>query len=291
MAIASHVECGRMIDALVDALDGIHVVALTTNIPGPVAAARLRTLGARVTKVEPAHGDPLAIAAPQWHAQLSTGIEVIQLNFRERGAHAALEAHLGQADVLLTAMRARSLERIGLSWEPVHARYPQLSMIALTGEAPPHDDRAGHDLTYQARAGTISPPSMPRALVGDMAAAERVVSVTLAALVKRARTGTGSFANVSIVDCARDFAAPYAHGMTREGGSLGGGLATYGIYPAEDGWVAVAALEPHFIERLQSLLGIEHFTHEALRDAFVRRSAREWERLAEANDVPIAAIV
>jgi alpha-methylacyl-CoA racemase len=279
-----------MTDALVDALKGIHVVALATNIPGPVAAARLRALGARVTKIEPTRGDPLQEAAPHWYERLSTGIERISLDFREHGARAALDAHLQHADIVLTAMRARSLERIGLQWEHLHARYPALCMIALTGEAPPHDDRAGHDLTYQARAGTVAPPAMPRALVGDMAAAERVVSVTLAALLKRARTGEGVFANVSIVDCARSFAEPFVHGLTREGGSLGGGLPAYGVYPAEDGWVAVAALEPHFIERLQSLLGITEMTREALRDALVHRSAREWEQLAEQHDVPMAAV-
>ncbi len=279
-----------MADALVDALEGIHVVALTTNIPGPVAAARLRALGARVTKIEPTRGDPLAEAAPNWYARLSTGIEIVQLDFREHGSRAALDAHLQHADIVLTAMRARSLERIGLQWEHVHPRYPALSMIALTGESPPHDDRAGHDLTYQARAGTVAPPAMPRALVGDMAAAERVVSVALAALLKRARTGEGIFANVSIVDCARMFAEPYTHGLTRDGGSLGGGFPAYGIYPAEDGWVAVAALEPHFIERLQLLLGITNLSRETLRDALVKRSAREWEALAEQHDVPLAAV-
>lgn len=279
-----------MVDGLHDVLQGTTVIALTTNIPGPVAAARLRALGARVVKIEPAHGDPLAIAAPRWYEQLSTGIEMVQLNFREAGAHGTLDAHLAHADVVLTAMRARSLERIGLQWEHVRARYPGLSMITVTGEPPPHDDRAGHDLTYQARAGTIAPPVMPRALVGDMAAAERIVSITLAALLKRARTGEGSFANVSIVDCARDFAQPYAHGMTREGGALGGGLPTYGIYAAEDGWLAVAALEPHFIERLQALLGVDTLTRESIREVLRRRSAREWERLAEEHDVPMAAI-
>jgi alpha-methylacyl-CoA racemase len=95
---------------------------------------------------------------------------------------------------------------------------------------------------------------------------------------------------VSIVDCARSFAEPYVYGLTREGGSLGGGLPAYGIYPAEDGYVAVAALEPHFIERLQTLLGVSELTPQALRDVLVRRSAREWEQLAEQHDVPMAAV-
>ncbi len=47
-------------------LAGIRVVAVATNVPGPVAAARLRELGASVTKVEPPEGDPLGIVAPAW---------------------------------------------------------------------------------------------------------------------------------------------------------------------------------------------------------------------------------
>ncbi|HET9030556.1 MAG TPA: CoA transferase [Candidatus Aquilonibacter sp.] len=279
-----------MTDVLRDALTGIHVVALTTNIPGPVAAARLRAMGARVTKIEPLHGDPLAIAAPQWYSEITSSLQVLQLNFRESGARAALDAHLDGADVLLTAMRARSLERIGLRWDEVHARHPRLSMIALSGEPPPDDDRAGHDLTYQARAGTIAPPAMPRALIGDMAAAERVVAMTLAALFARTASGEGSLVNVSIVECARDFAQPYAHGMTRPDGSLGGALPAYGLYEARDGWVAVAALEPHFLERLMSLLGIEFLTREAIAAAIATRRAIEWETLAQAHDVPIAVV-
>lgn len=34
------------------------IVVLAVNVPGPAAAARLRELGAAVTKVEPPEGDP-----------------------------------------------------------------------------------------------------------------------------------------------------------------------------------------------------------------------------------------
>jgi crotonobetainyl-CoA:carnitine CoA-transferase CaiB-like acyl-CoA transferase len=41
-------------------LKGIQIVSLATNVPGPVAAARLHDLGASIIKVEPPAGDPLA---------------------------------------------------------------------------------------------------------------------------------------------------------------------------------------------------------------------------------------
>ena len=59
-------------------LAGVRVVALTSNLPGPVAAARLRGLGAGVLKVEPPDGDPLAEAAPAWYAALHAGVQVVR---------------------------------------------------------------------------------------------------------------------------------------------------------------------------------------------------------------------
>ncbi|MGB6986760.1 MAG: CoA transferase [Candidatus Aquilonibacter sp.] len=268
----------------------IRVVAITTNIPGPLAAARLRALGASVTKIEPLRGDPLAGAAPAWYAEIVSGMEILQFDLRAPEAKALLDERLRDADLLLTAMRARSLANAGLDWPTLHARYARLCCVTLTGEAPPHDDRAGHDLTYQARAGTIAPPAMPRVLVGDMAAAERVVSTALALLLQRERSGVAGQASVAITDAAADFAKPYEAGLTQPSGELGGGLAVYNIYPAREGWVAVAALEPHFIERLQAMLGVEQLDADTLRAAFVRRSAQEWEALAQHHDLPLAAI-
>ena len=271
-------------------LHGIRVVALTTNIPGPLAAARLRGLGAAVTKIEPLRGDPLAGAAPSWYAQIVAGMEIEQFDLRAPEAKALLDQQLRDADLLVTAMRARSLVNAGLDWPSLRARYPRLCYVALMGEAPPHEDRAGHDLTYQARAGTIVPPAMPRVLIGDMAAAERVVSTALALLLQRERGGGAAAASVAITDAAEEFAKPYAAGLTRAGGELGGALATYNIYRAREGWVAVAALEPHFIERLRAMLGVDVLDAESLGGAFSQRSAQEWEALAQHHDVPLAAI-
>ncbi len=268
----------------------IRVVAITTNLPGPLAAARLRVLGASVTKIEPLRGDALAAAAPAWYAEIVTGMEVVQFDLRAPEAKALIDERLRDADLLLTAMRARSLANAGHDWPTLHTRYRRLCCVALTGEPPPHDDRAGHDLTYQARAGTVAPPAMPRVLVGDMAAAERVVSTALALLLQRERSGIAGQASVAITDAAADFAKPYETGLTQPSGALGGGLAVYNIYPAREGWVAVAALEPHFVERLQAMLGVEQLDADTLRAAFVRRSAQEWEALAQHHDLPLAAI-
>lgn len=273
-----------------DALDGITVVALTTNIPGPLAAARLRSMGARVVKIEPPQGDALKLASPTWYKQINADFEIVVLDLKEASARVTLDQYVSRADILLTAMRARSVAKAGLDWKTLHNKYPRVSHISISGEAPPNDDRAGHDLTYQARAGTIVPPHVPRTLLGDMAAAERAVSAALAAYIRMRRTAQGSHVNVSITDAAKEFGAPFAHGLTSNIGPLGGALPGYNIYRAREGYVAVAALEPHFEDRLRALLHIDSLDSDEMREVFMERDATEWEKLAESSDIPLAAV-
>jgi len=241
-------------------------------------------------KIEPLRGDPLADAAPAWYAQIVAGMEIAQFDLQEPEAKALVGERLREADLLLTSMRPHAIARVDLDWPALHPRYPRLCSVALIGESPPDEDRPGHDLTYQARAGTIAPPALPRVLVADMAAAERIVGVALALLLRRERTGEAGFANVAITEVAQDFAAPYLHGLTGERGVLGGGLPAYNLYAARDGWVAVAALEPHFAQRLQAMLEIERLDADAIGAAFAQRTAQEWETLAQHHDLPLAAI-
>jgi alpha-methylacyl-CoA racemase len=279
-----------MTNALKGALDGVRVVALATNIPGPLAAARLRELGATVVKIEPLRGDALERSAPRWYAEIVAGMDVRKLDLRAADARAALHAALRDADVLITATRASALERLGLSRDEVRAGYPRLVHVAVVGEAPPNDDRAGHDLTYQARAGLLAPPEMPRTVASDLAAAEHATSAALAALFARERNGRGSRIDVAIVDAAYELSAPLRFGLTSSDGPLGGALPAYGLYRASDGWIALAALEEHFVERTCALLGVERLDEATLRGAFAARGADEWERLAEGHDVPLAKV-
>ena len=271
-------------------LDGIRVVSLATNIPGPLAAARCVEYGAQCTKIEPRRGDALEHPAPHWYAELVRGQDVLRVDLHEADARKHFEELLAQADVLISAMRASALERLGLDWHSLHERHERLVHVAIFGEAPPNDDRAGHDLTYQARAGLISPPAMPRTLIGDLAAAERAVAAVFAALYVRERTGETTRTDIGIVDCAQAFASPLQHRLTSADGSLGGALDFYRLYKASDGWIALAALEPHFIARLPALFGTSDLHAETLREIVATRSAAQWEADALKLDIPLAVV-
>ncbi|HZT83456.1 MAG TPA: CoA transferase [Gemmataceae bacterium] len=271
-------------------LDGVRVVALAVNLPGPLAAARLRDLGAAVAKVEPPAGDPLFHARPGWYAELTAGQEIRRLDLKQPADRGRLEELLRPADLLLTSARPPALHRLGLSWPELHARHPRLCHVALVGELPPRDDAPGHDLTYQARLGLVDPPHLPRSLLADLAGAEEAVSAALALLLGRERGQEAGHAVVSLAAAAERFARPLREGLTAPGGMLGGGLPGYGLYRASDGWVAVAALEPHFWQRLQAELGLSDASRAELEAAFRRQPARWWEEWAAGRDLPVVAV-
>jgi crotonobetainyl-CoA:carnitine CoA-transferase CaiB-like acyl-CoA transferase len=271
-------------------LENLRVLTLAVNLPGPLAAAELQRLGAAVVKVEPPQGDPLNHALPDWYAQLHEGIEIIPLDLKTPEGRAHLEPRLAASDLLLTATRPAALARLGLAWDDLHGRHVRLCHVAIVGYPPPHEDRPGHDLNYQARAGLLVPPQLPRTCAADLAGAERVVSAALALLLARQRGQLAGYASVSLADVAEDLAAPLRQGLTAPGGALGGGRPGYGLYRARTGWVALAALEPHFFERLTRELSLSAVGPETLAQAFLARTAAEWETWAQDRDLPLTAV-
>jgi crotonobetainyl-CoA:carnitine CoA-transferase CaiB-like acyl-CoA transferase len=269
----------------------LEVVALVTNIPGPLAAAVLLADGARVVKVEPPDGDALAAAAPAWYEAITAGMQVLRLDLRAPDARREVDALLDSADVLITAMRGSALRRLSLEWTQLHERRPRLCHVALVGESAPNDDRAGHDLTYQAQSGLIDPPAMPRSVFADLFAAERAVAATYRALFERERTQRSMRVEITIAGGAAYLADALRYGLTTPDGPLGGALSVYRLYETTDGWIALAALEPHFQARLREALRIESLDTAALAACFGERSCAYWEDLARQYDLPLAAVV
>ena len=271
-------------------LQGVKIVTLALNVPGPVAAARLTKLGADVTKVEPPSGDATKTVAPAWYESLCKGQTVLRLDLKTPDGRAKLFELLAGADLLLASFRPSALQRLGLDWESLHARHPKLCFAGIVGYLAPLQERTGHDLTYQCDLGLLRPPQMPPSLFIDLAGAERAVSMALALLNRAARSGKACCAWVSLHECARDLAEPLKAGLTSSNGMLGGGYPLYGFYRANDGWIAIAALEPHFAQRLLGELGLERADRTALERIFLQRRAASWEKWAADLDLPLVAV-
>lgn len=273
------------------ALAGIEVVSLAVNIPGPVVAARLRALGASVTKVEPPSGDPLRHHAPRWYARLHDGQTIVRLDLKAGEGRAALERSLAGADLLLTASRPAALARLGLAWEALHGRFSRLCQLQIVGFPAPDEDLPGHDLTFQAAAGLlVDPPRLPFTLLADLVGAERATGEALALLLLRERTGRAACGRVALAEAASALAAPLQAGLCVPAGPLGGALPGYAIYATKDGWIALAALEPHFAERLRASLGISSLSATRLRKLFRERTGAHWERWGRRHEVPLTRL-
>lgn len=263
-------------------LAGLRLVSLALNVPGPVAVARLVGEGATATKIEPPAGDPLATYSRAWYEALHAGVAVATVDLKTADGRRLLDRRLADADVLLTSQRPAALARLGLSADALASRHPTLRAVAIVGDgAAP--DAPGHDLTYQAAAGLVQ-TSLPSTLVADLAGAERVVSAVLLVLQER----PGARRVVGLRDVLDGFAAPRRHGLTVTGGPLGGGDPAYGIYASRDGHVAVAALEPHFRQRLYDALALPVGT--PLAAAFLARTSAEWDVFARTHDLPLRAV-
>ena len=276
-------------------LAGCRIVSLALNIPGPVALADCRALGARCHKVEPPSGDLVQRVAPALYAALHRGVKVRTLDLKDAACQRALHRSLATADVLITAFRPQALARMGLDWAALRERHPQLWQVAIQGSADPaHVDDAGHDLTYQAEHGLLTPGHLPTTLLADMAGAQAVVLAVLQAALGRTQGVGPRRLVVGLGDVAERMAAPLRWGLTAPGALLGGGHAGYQVLRARDGWVALAALEPHFSARLAALAGLgacPDWSHPATRDAVAAWAAAHevaaLARLAQAHDLPL----
>jgi crotonobetainyl-CoA:carnitine CoA-transferase CaiB-like acyl-CoA transferase len=299
-------------------LSGLTVVDLSRLLPGPLAARLLADLGARVVKVEePRTGDMVRHAPPRVAGEsalahlLLAGVESVALDLKSPTARDLLLDLLGRADVLLDTFRPGTLKRLGLDPEELQERFPELVICSLTGwgEDGPYARRAGHDVTYQAVAGSLAPTaSMPAVPVADVVGAWSAVASILAALVEKQRTGRGSRIDASLFDAAVHAnltAWASEAGGPREVGEalpLTGALPCYGLYRARDGgYLAVGALEPHFWRRFCEVVGrpdllrIQLRDDEASRAEVARlvgeRTREEWRRLLSTHDLPIEPVL
>lgn len=273
-------------------LDGVRVVSIAINLPGPAAVARLARQGASVTTVIPPSGDPMEQFAKAYFDELHVGQEIRRVDLKSDEGRAEVDELLSAADVFVTSSRLSALRRLGLDFAAVHERHPQVCQVDIVGYPGEQAEVPGHDLTYQADTGLLGEGSMPTTLVVDLAGSERAAAEAAAALVARARVGEGVRREVPLSDLAETMSRPLAHGLTAPGALLGGGLPVYGIYDSADGPIALAALEPHFTVRLLEVLGIapEELSRERLQEVFFGRTATEWAAWASEHDLPLTPL-
>jgi crotonobetainyl-CoA:carnitine CoA-transferase CaiB-like acyl-CoA transferase len=202
-------------------LQGITVVDLTWNLPGPYASFLLQSLGASVTKVEPPRGDP-ARSMPGLFSVLNAGKRSVFVDLSGEEGRAEVHALFRQADVVLEGFRPGVAHRLGVSAEHAHRVNDRLVYCSISawGQEGPMRDVPGHDLNAQAVAGVChlarDARGVPHGLplpVADLGASMAAVSSILAALYARERDGRGRVLDVAMLDAAVSWASLWGEGV------------------------------------------------------------------------------
>lgn len=293
-------------------LAGIRVVDLSRLAPGPYCTMLLADLGAEVIVVG---GGRAGVAI----AEFARGKRHIALNLKAPEGRSALHALVKTADVLVEGFRPGVADRIGAGYAELSALNPRLVYCALTGfgQDGPRAQEAGHDITYLALSGVLgglgpkgAPPEAPLNLVADFAGGSLVAAIgILSAVIEAKASGRGQFIDAAMMDGALSLMAMHLplwrtpHWPARGDGLLGGGAPFYRTdVCADDGYVAVGALERGFFETLWRTLGLgdvpDHMNRamwpgmeRTLAATFASRPRDHWATLFAGTDACVAPVL
>jgi crotonobetainyl-CoA:carnitine CoA-transferase CaiB-like acyl-CoA transferase len=293
-------------------LAGIRVLDLSIWRPGPYATSLLVALGADTLKVEPPGGDPMRHYAGLFES-INCGKRSLELDLKsEAGRARAMELAI-EADVVVEGFRPGVMARLGLDDPAVRARNPGVVYCSISGygQDDPRAALPGHDVNYQAWAAALAPEggtatSISALPVADLAGGMTAAFGICAALLGRARSGRGTYLDVSMTDVLSTWT-----GRTGGAEGKGGGERTtvpgYGLFSTADGGqVSLGVLnEQHFWSALCDELGLgsasrldfEERTRRgaelqiAVRDGIAARNRDDLVASLAAGGVPVAPVL
>lgn len=239
-------------------LDGVRVVALEQAVAAPLCTRHLADLGADVVKVERPEGDFARRYDSVVHGQsayfvwLNRGKRSIALDVTAE--RATFDALLGTADVFVHNLGPGAVDRLGYGWERLHARWPRLISVGISGFGAegPYRERKSYDLLVQSESGVISvtgteeQPVKVGISIADISGGMYALASTLAALRQRDRDGEGRRVEISLFDCLAEWMGSPLYTQLYTGappprtGMRHSTIAPYGPYRCADGEVTLA---------------------------------------------------
>ena len=247
-------------------LDGITVVSLEHAIAAPFCTRQLADLGARVIKIErPGTGDFARDYDQRVNGLASHFVwtnrskESLTLNVKQPAADEVLDKLLAKADVLVQNLAPGAAQRMGLSFEALHERFPRLIVCDISGygEGGPYEQKKAYDLLIQSEGGFLSvtggagEADMAKAgcSIADIAAGMYAYTGVLSALMLRDKTGQGSRIDVSMLESLVEWMSYplyYAYDGAAPPPRAGAAHATiypYGPFPTGDGGTVMLGLQ------------------------------------------------
>ena len=287
-------------EAMRAALDGVKVLDLCVVLAGPTCGRTLAEYGADVIKIDsPTRSEAIAF----WN-DVNRGKRSILLDLKSEDGQAAFWAMVDEADVVVQNFRQGVAESLGVGYEQVRERRPDIIYASLNsyGHVGPWAGRPGHEQLAQAatgmqvRFGGEGPPTLQVNAVNDYGTGFMGAYGIALALLERQRSGRGQHVDSALAYTGVTLQSPYLIGYegqrweeTVGQDALGDGP-LHRAYRCSDGWVFLGLREREIsrfadVEGLADLAGA---TPQALEAALEERlpsaAAVEWvERLAKAG--------
>jgi crotonobetainyl-CoA:carnitine CoA-transferase CaiB-like acyl-CoA transferase len=231
------------------ALEGVKVVDLCIVLAGPTCGRTLAEFGADVIKIDSPH-----TAKVLRHNDINRAKRSILVDLKTEQGLEIFWKLVDRADVVVQNFRGGVAERLGIDYERVRARRPDIVYGSMNtfGHIGPYANRPGHEQIGQAvsgmqvRYGSDKPATAPFA-ANDYGTGLMACYAVALALLHRRRTGEGQF-----VDSALAYTATMLQSALLQGyqgkqwdephgqDALGSGPLDR-LYQAADGWLFVAA--------------------------------------------------
>jgi len=202
-------------------LEGVRIVDLTTMVMGPLATRMLADMGAEVIWVESPDGDALRGYEPMrnpkmgaFSMSLSRNKRSIALDLKTDIGREAMSGLLATADVFVTNLRRKAVERLGLDEAAVREIRSDIIYCVANGFGSdgPYADHAAYDDVIQAASGLASifawnegEPKLLPTIMADKVAGAYISFAIAAALHGRARTGEGTSIEVPMAETIAAF--------------------------------------------------------------------------------------
>jgi crotonobetainyl-CoA:carnitine CoA-transferase CaiB-like acyl-CoA transferase len=214
----------------VSSLEGLKVIDLSRVLGGPYCTQILADHGADVLKIEPPQGDETRGWGPPFDAH-GTASYFLGLNRNKRGMtmdltqpaqREALLALLADADVLVENFKTGTMEKWGLGFDTLHARFPRLVHCRVSGFGAdgPKGGLPGYDAAIQAMVGLMSingetdahggQPVRMGVPVVDLFTGLNAALGIMFALRERERSGKGQFVEAALFDCGLSLLHPHS---------------------------------------------------------------------------------
>jgi len=245
-------------------LEGVRVVSLAQQYPGPFATLLMSDLGADVVQVEHPRGDPTRRHAA-FYESVNRNKAGVCLDLKTEEGRVKLAGLLDDCDIFLEGFKPGTADRLGVGYPALCELYPRLIYVSISafGQTGPYRDRPAHDLSIQAisgmlwghESGALAAPYIGHAdLVAGMFAAFGAVS----ALQLRHVTGKGTYVDVAMADCLVSWMTAIVGPAMNGAGFNEPNQPGYGAFRcADDRWLTLSVIEEeHFWQPLVRILGM-----------------------------------